>query len=454
MAEKPLYIRIRANVTGPYGLQQLRTLRDRGHFRSFHEVSEDRQTWRVAATVAELFPDGPRAEPISEASGPRDAQRPRPAERSPALLLLLVGSGVLLIGALVAVFGVVAAAHLRGEPDPEPGERLPDSSTAEGKVGRAEVRSLTTEEIVARCEGSVALVQGKRSRGSGFLVRPGVLVSNAHVIQNEFVEDLEVHFPSAPAAQKGPFRPTLLAKDRRRDLAFLGVKSDLAPLEMADGYQFKRGQDVTIIGSPGVGARVTLENAISRGVLSTRATVERQDYYQLSASINPGNSGGPVLDSAGKVVGVMSRKANDKEGLAFAIPWEDLHASVRSTESVKPGMADEATAVHRAEVVYRVLHAAALAYEAALEDVTKPARDLPEPLPADLEAQVSRVAADARLSASLRSNLSDLCVAVGQMKACAERPPPDADGLRARAADLKARHRKLADAIRIRLALD
>ena len=57
-----------------------------------------------------------------------------------------------------------------------------------------------------------------------------------------------------------------------------------------------------------------LENAISRGVMSTRTTLDGQPFYQLGIAINPGNSGGPVIDLAGKVIGVATKKATQLEG--------------------------------------------------------------------------------------------------------------------------------------------
>ncbi len=56
MDEKQLYVRVRGKVTGPFGLPQLKSLRDRGQFRRFHEVSEDRKSWAPASSIAELFP--------------------------------------------------------------------------------------------------------------------------------------------------------------------------------------------------------------------------------------------------------------------------------------------------------------------------------------------------------------------------------------------------------------
>src|SRR5229473_3028418 len=57
MNERQLYVRVRGKVTGPFGLQQLKSLRDRGQFRRFHEVSEDRRSWAPASSIQELFPE-------------------------------------------------------------------------------------------------------------------------------------------------------------------------------------------------------------------------------------------------------------------------------------------------------------------------------------------------------------------------------------------------------------
>jgi hypothetical protein len=56
MPEKRFFVRIRGKVMGPFGLPQLRSLRDRGQFRAFYEISEDRQAWSSATSLGELFP--------------------------------------------------------------------------------------------------------------------------------------------------------------------------------------------------------------------------------------------------------------------------------------------------------------------------------------------------------------------------------------------------------------
>jgi GYF domain 2 len=57
MQKQSFYIRIRGKVTGPFGFEQLKSLRNRGQLRRFHELSEDRQTWVPASAIAQLFGD-------------------------------------------------------------------------------------------------------------------------------------------------------------------------------------------------------------------------------------------------------------------------------------------------------------------------------------------------------------------------------------------------------------
>ena len=151
----------------------------------------------------------------------------------------------------------------------------------------------STREIVSKNEASVAKVQGKFGSGTGFLVAPGIIATNEHVINGELVANLTARFPSAAGRDQGPFAVRLLYVDPPRDLALLKVESTLAPIEVARRYKFQRGEDITIIGNPGgLGGAVALENAITRGVLSTEAEFRGQRWYQLGASVNPGNSGG------------------------------------------------------------------------------------------------------------------------------------------------------------------
>ena len=208
-------------------------------------------------------------------------------------------------------------------------------------------RPMTTAEIVRESEPSIALVKGKSGSGTGFLVRPGVLATNAHVIDDEFISGLEIRFPSAAEDKKGPYTARLLYEDNKRDLALLAVKVDLPPLRIAPSYTFQKGEDITVIGNPGAGGELVLENAISRGVMSTRTRLDAQDFYQLGIAINPGNSGGPVFDSSGQVIGVATRASSKKDSLAFSIPVGDLHAAIEKQGRESSADTDRVGSQHR-----------------------------------------------------------------------------------------------------------
>src|SRR5207245_957582 len=83
------------------------------------------------------------------------------------------------------------------------------------------------EDLVRDCAPSVALVKGKTGHGTGFLLPNNVLATNAHVVSLEFEENIRVHFPSAPAGKRGPYRAKYIWADRKRDLAFLEVVCDV-----------------------------------------------------------------------------------------------------------------------------------------------------------------------------------------------------------------------------------
>jgi S1-C subfamily serine protease len=247
-----------------------------------------------------------------------------------------------------------------------PPSSVPASSTpppASPAVPAAKGAPGTTAEIVARCEPSVALIKGHASSGTGFVVKPGVVATNAHVIDGEFISNLEIRFPSAPEGKQGPFPAELLFEDARRDLAFLGVASDHSVLEIAPSYSFVKGEDVMVIGNPGLGDDVVLENAVTRGVMSSKAVVEGMNYLQLSMAVNPGNSGGPVFDSSGRVIGVVTLKSMKAEALAFCIPVEDLQAALTKVGLTRPDLVSR----HRAEVAFRLLTAAGALYGIGLD---------------------------------------------------------------------------------------
>ena len=162
--------------------------------------------------------------------------------------------------------------------------------------------------------------------GSGFVLdRDGFVLTNAHVVDG--ASDVTVRFGEddlAPAE--------VIGADLSSDIAVLkldpGDVDDLEPLPLGDSKQIKVGDPAIAIGNP-----FGFDRTITTGIVSA---VQRQieapngfsidDVIQTDASINPGNSGGPLLDGAGRVIGINSQIAtggsSGSVGIGFAVPVE------------------------------------------------------------------------------------------------------------------------------------
>lgn len=163
--------------------------------------------------------------------------------------------------------------------------------------------------------------------GSGFVVdADGLILTNRHVVSDTHAE-YDVVFVSGERV-----RARVVAHDPLFDLAILRVdKKNLPAIELGDSTSVRVGQAVVAIGN----ALGEFPNSVSVGVISgigrqiragDQATGEVEvldQVLQTDAAINPGNSGGPLLDLAGKAVGVNVAVAGDAENIGFAIPIDE-----------------------------------------------------------------------------------------------------------------------------------
>ena len=295
---------------------------------------------------------------------------------------------------------------------------------------------------------------------------PDLVATNAHVIDDEFVENIEVRFPSAEDARKGPFKAELLYEDEARDLAFLRVKSTLPALEVAESYQYRKGEDVTVIGNPGLDGQTILENAISRGVMSTKTTLDGHNFYQLAIAINPGNSGGPVFDSTGRVIGVVTRKTTEKEALAFCIPVEDLVTGMDKVEADNGSEAAKAQSSHRTDLAFRLLSSSGAMFAVALDIQGKIFEKAPQLMTqprgggdlkefdekileidsqvfTGLADQADQINKDKQAPTAARGQFVELAKNYAKMRALFHKPGSDLNRYQAMVRDLKTRHRQL-----------
>ncbi|MES9994415.1 MAG: trypsin-like peptidase domain-containing protein [Candidatus Thiodiazotropha sp.] len=165
-----------------------------------------------------------------------------------------------------------------------------------------------TELLPGVAPGVVTLHSVDKSVGSGFVIGDGLVVTNAHMVARG---KLSVTFHDGYKA-----RWNTLVADKASDLA-IGL------VEYAGAGQLELrmqppllGETVYALGNPfGLGLTVT------RGIVSAEArAIGGQQRWQTDAAINPGNSGGPLVDSKGRVVGIVNARAAIGSGVGFAVP--------------------------------------------------------------------------------------------------------------------------------------
>jgi len=166
--------------------------------------------------------------------------------------------------------------------------------------------------------------------GSAFFVdASGILVTNYHVISSE-VDTTYRGYSRAYIRMGDSSSPRIPVKvigwDKAMDLALL--KAEIVPeyvYSVADSIMPKVGEIVYAIGSP-----VGLEKTVTQGIVSAlgRRLLQIGDVIQIDAAVNVGNSGGPVVDMAGRLVGIVFAGIERYQGLNFAVPAERLAAAL------------------------------------------------------------------------------------------------------------------------------
>ncbi len=180
--------------------------------------------------------------------------------------------------------------------------------------------------------------------GSGFVWDDkGRIVTNFHVVRDATAIQVTLADHSTWKAYQVRFDPD-------KDLAVLWTdapRERLQPLPLGESATLQVGQKAFAIGNP-----FGLDQSLTTGIISalnremeseTGQTIK--GVIQTDASINPGNSGGPLLDSAGRLIGVTTAiisKTGTSAGIGFAIPVDEVNRVVprliRFEKYVRPGL--------------------------------------------------------------------------------------------------------------------
>jgi len=171
---------------------------------------------------------------------------------------------------------------------------------------------------------SIVHVQTTESAGSGFLVEGGLVVTNAHVVGA--ASTATVWFSNGARRES-----RIVALNEALDLAVLDVPRvprSAEPLELVEDITLSAaGSSVWAWGYPFeadvVAAGFSRAPTVSAGIVSARRLRDDVGYLQTDAAVNPGSSGGPLLNAAGRVIGintlVLTPGGEDAEGLNFAL---------------------------------------------------------------------------------------------------------------------------------------
>jgi S1-C subfamily serine protease len=207
--------------------------------------------------------------------------------------------------------------------------------------------ALTAEQIYKRDAPGVVQVtatntaQGSESLGSGFVIdKAGHIVTNYHVVHG--ATKVLVSFSG-----KDQLASTVVGLDPSTDIAVLKIEahaSALSPLELGNSDAVRVGDTVYAIGNPfGYTRTLTsgLVSAVQRQITAPN-TLPIDNAIQTDAAINHGNSGGPLLDAAGRVIGVTSQIYAESSqqgniGIGFAVPVNtvrNIAAQIISTGKV------------------------------------------------------------------------------------------------------------------------
>jgi S1-C subfamily serine protease len=180
--------------------------------------------------------------------------------------------------------------------------------------------------IKAALEATVTVFTDQGS-GSGF-----VISTNGYIVTNHHVTDGARRVQIAGQDGKR-IAARVVDSNESRDLAVLKVdEGNWVPIELGDMDTVGTGDTAFAIGSPGA-IDTVLQSTVTRGIVSsirefpsTANPNIKVQYIQTDAAINSGNSGGPLVNEAGKVIGVNNFKLVGvaKQGLGFAISVDEI----------------------------------------------------------------------------------------------------------------------------------
>jgi S1-C subfamily serine protease len=184
--------------------------------------------------------------------------------------------------------------------------------------------------------------QKVQSLGSGFFIDDkGTIITNAHVVERAAEMKISVTTPAGKT-----YSARYITGDPDHDLAMIKVDApEKFPfIALNDLSPNLLGETCLVLGNPlGYGSSVARGILSAKGRSVTVGDIEYENLVQTDAAINPGNSGGPVVDIAGRLVGISSVKMSftpqgvPTQGIGFAIPGSVVRDKVEEFRKIERG---------------------------------------------------------------------------------------------------------------------
>lgn len=165
----------------------------------------------------------------------------------------------------------------------------------------------------------VQIRNGRSGAGTGTIWHSdGLIVTNAHVVMSRTVSQAALTVQLADGRE---FTPQLVAVDPERDLAVLQVDAQALPtVELGSSQQLQPGQLVFAFGFPwGVAGGATSGVVIGVGAQLGDLVSTRNEWVAASLHLRPGHSGGPMVDAAGRLIGINTLMNGPDVGVAVPV---------------------------------------------------------------------------------------------------------------------------------------
>ncbi len=209
--------------------------------------------------------------------------------------------------------------------------QTPPETSQTASISLPSETPLSVEQLAKAAKNAVVEItvtgrQGSRvGLGTGFIVKSdGLIATNLHVI----AEARPISVKTA-TGEKYPVE-VVYASDRKLDLALIKINAkDLPTLPLGDSDEIPDGQPIMAMGNP-----YGLSHSVVSGVVSGKREIEGREMLQLAIPIEIGNSGGPMLDMRGRVLGLLTMKAQYTANLGFAMPVNALKKLIEKPNPV------------------------------------------------------------------------------------------------------------------------